>query len=141
MPAPAPDSPRQGRSVLKLSLGVSLLAVATIIAVVFVVGAPEAEAGSVCTATSGPPPPYNWSDASKWTCFPGPSTYPGQNAGDTAQMCVHTFNVDVNVANGVILQMNCASGVVNIPAASALTIEPSSLLGSVGNTVNIGGGT
>src|SRR5437870_11602944 len=91
------ESPRQGRSVLKLSLGISLLAVATIVAAVFLVGAPEADAAN-CTWSGG----SSWTSMSSWSGCGG--SYPGANAGDTAIFGFGgLINVDGLIANPVIL--------------------------------------
>src|SRR5437870_8365028 len=125
MPAPAPDSPRQGRSVLKLSLGISLLAVATIIAVVFVAGAPEADAAS-CTWTVGGG--GNWTTPTNWQQPGCGGTYPGAGSGDSASFSFPPSTpviVDSPITNSVVLNLTSFGGdVVNIPSAGALTIEP-----------------
>src|SRR5438105_1656250 len=125
---------RQGRSVLKLSLGISVLALATIIGAVFVIGAPEADAAN-CTMTAGAN--LTWSSPLIWsTCNGG---YPGQTTTDTAQIgCLSSVNVDVNVPQSVVLTMACTGSTVAIPgtpALNSLQIQPSSTMGSTGNTI------
>src|SRR5581483_3683497 len=51
MPAVTPEMNRPGRSVIKLSLGVSLFAVAAMVAAVVIIGAPEAYSSAVYTLT------------------------------------------------------------------------------------------
>ena len=137
MPAVAPEFARPRRSVLSLSLGITFLAVVTILAAIFVVGAPEAEANS-CTLTGGPILPPGWSNFNNWSTCGG--TYPGANAGDTA-IVGQTITVDVVVPNGVILQITGFGANVNIPGApgtNSLQLEPSSTLGSGGNATGMG---
>src|SRR5436190_3682627 len=124
-------SSRRSRSVLKVSLGISFLAVVTILGAVFVVGAPEADAAT-CTWSGGA---GNWSQTALWTgCG---AFYPGQNPGDSASFAGNP-TVDVNVPNGVIITMN--SGTLAIPTGGHLQIESSSTIGSFGGVINVNGG-
>src|SRR5256885_13642760 len=138
-------SPRQSRSVLKLSLAISFSAVVALVAAIFVVGAPEADA-AVYTLTGGCVAPCNWSTTTNWSSVPSaPGTYPGQVVGDTASVCgvATTLFVDVSVPQSVILNFGCTTATLSIPGTPAtnhLTIEPSSTMGSGGNTININGG-
>ncbi len=133
-----PESSRPKRSILKLSLGVTLAAVATMLAVVFLIGAPRADA-AICTLTGGPILAPGWSNAANWsTCAGG---YPGQTVGGDTASTSQSITVDVSVPNGVILQMNGFGSTVDIPAASRLQIEASSTLGSGGNILQVSGGT
>jgi uncharacterized repeat protein (TIGR01451 family) len=129
--------PEARRSVLKLSLGVSLLAVVTILAAVFVVGAPMADA-AVCSLTAGVG--LSWNAPGNWSCghVPGSTGF----TGDTAQICTSSVNVDTNLPNGVILSLFCTGATVNIPLPStnSLQIEASSLVGSGGNLITVNGG-
>ena len=130
-------APEARRSVLKLSLGVSLLAVVTILAAVFVVGAPQADA-AVCSLTGGVG--LSWNQPTNWSCghVPGSTGF----TGDTAQICTSSVNVDTNLPNGVILSLFCTGATVNIPLPStnSLQIEASSLVGSGGNVITVNGG-
>ena len=111
MPAVAPEFDRPARSVIKLSLGVSLAAIAIVIGAIFIVGAPAADA-AVYTLT-GLCGNCNWSDTTKWSGGPA-GTFPGQAAGDTANICASTatLTVDVAVPQPVVLNMNCANATV-----------------------------
>src|SRR6266852_8193710 len=95
-------APEARRSVLKLSLGVSLLVVVTIMAAVFVIGAPMADA-AVCTLTGGVG--LSWNTPGNWSCghVPGSIGF----TGDTASICISSVNVDTNLQNGVILSLFC----------------------------------
>src|SRR5262249_28134533 len=116
-------SPRRGRSVLKLSLGISLLAVVTVVAAVFIVGAPEADA-AVCSWPGG----ASWTTGS-WTGCGG--SYPGANPGDTAQFTFGTtVTVNAAIPNSVIVNETGFGVILNIPSATSLTLEPSSTLSS-----------
>lgn len=133
---PTPERPR---SILKISFSISLAVVAAIVTAVFVAGAPTADA-AVYTLT-GSCVGCNWNAPANWT----PNTaFPGQGPGDTAVIgCSSSVNVNANIANGVILNFACISSTVNIPAPATnfLQIEPSSTMGSSGNTINVSGGT
>ena len=129
-------------SILKLSLGCSLFIVAVMLGAIFLVGAPEADA-AVYTLT-GSCGNCNWGTSGNWSGGPA-GTFPGQVTGDTANICVTgaTLTVDVVVPQGVILNMNCTGGTVNIPgtpAANSLKLETSSSMGSGGTAININGG-
>src|SRR5216683_470886 len=129
--------PEARRSVLKLSLGVSFLAVVTILAAMFVIGAPMADA-AVCTLTGGVG--LSWNTPTNWSCghVPGSTGF----TGDTASICTSSVNVDTNLPNGVILSLPCAGATVNIPSPStnSLQVEASSLVGSGGNAITVNGG-
>src|SRR6266542_2728814 len=141
MPAVALEVPRQGRSVLKLSLGITTAVIVCLLGAIFFVGTPAYSATAyTLTGLCGN---CNWSDPTKWS--PNTGSYPGQAVGDSASICVSgaTLTVDVNVPNGVILNMNCAGGTLNIPGAPAtnsLQLEASSLIGSGGAFVTVNGG-
>lgn len=125
-------------SILKLSLGCTLFVVAVMLGVIFLVGAPAADA-AVCTFTAGPPTPPGWTNAVNWSSCGG--TYPGANAGDTAQIgCLSTASVSAVVPNGVVLSMACTSSTVNVTTGGALQLEASSQMGSGGNTLTVTGG-
>jgi uncharacterized repeat protein (TIGR01451 family) len=131
-------SNRQDRSVLKLSLGISIVAIVLIVGAIFVVGAPEADA-AICTWTAGGG--GNWTAVASWQQPGCGGTYPGANVGDTATF---TFGVPVTVdaviPNSVTLTALTSPVNLAIPTGSALTLQPSSTITS-GNQININGGT
>ncbi len=134
MPAVAPDVVQPRRSVLKLSLTITLAALGISLLAIFVAGAPTADA-AVCSLTAGAG--LSWNQATNWSC----GHVPGSIVGDTAQICTSSVNVDTILPNGVILDMFCTTASVNIPSTGRLQIEASSLIGSGGNTVTVNGGT
>src|SRR5205823_5309276 len=112
-------SNRQDRSVLKLSLGVSLAIFVVMIVVVLLSGA---TADAATCALSSTAPVTNWSDTTKWTACGG--GYPGQTTSDTATVGLigFTLNVDVAVPNPVSLQIAGAGVPVTINIGS-LTLD------------------
>src|SRR6266550_690643 len=110
-------SNRQDRSVLKLSLGVSLAIFVVMIAVVLLSGA-SAEAASVCNLTSTIAF-QNWS-ALRWNCVPT-QNYPGLGVGDTAIIGLNLFTMNVDVVtNPVVLQATTSNVSFTIAPGAAL---------------------
>src|SRR4029077_19607466 len=95
------DTMQPKRSILALSLGISLSAFAAIVGAILFSGA-SADAGTwVITASGGT---YNWtSSATPWTCTPVPTTctatYPGAAAaGDQVNLAKCCNSVQINSA-------------------------------------------
>src|SRR5712691_10208722 len=139
MPAVSPEFAQPRRSVLKLSLGLTLAVVGSMLTAIFLTGAP-AYAGAVYTLT-GLCGNCNWGDSTKWSGGPF-GTYPGQVTGDTANVCATTATLTVNVVvpQGVILNLGCTGTTVDIPGTNSLQLEASSTMGSGGNTITVNGG-
>src|SRR2546428_7562540 len=133
------ESPRQGRSVLKLSLGISILAVATIVAAVFLVGAPEADAAS-CTWSGGS---GNWTTSPGiWNCSPA-QNYPGQFAAqtDTATFLSSPLvSFTAALPGTVVLSITGGAPIINADSGGTLTLASASLT-SARSAVSICGGT
>src|SRR4051812_43713374 len=121
-------------SVLKLSLGCSLFLVSVLLGAIFFAGAPEADAAAY-TLTGSCVSPCAWSTTTNWS----PNGVPGSAVGDTADICGvgKIVTVDINVPQGVTLNMSCTTATVNVPAAGSLQLEQSSTLGSGGNAITV----
>src|SRR5437016_4187115 len=111
---------RQNRSVLRVSLGISLAMFVVVVAGLVLWGG-SAEAQSVCalSSTTGPNP-QPWSTA-PWVCVPA-QAYPGIGVGDTANITftAPTLSVDIAVPNSVNLQETAFGVNLTIPAGSSL---------------------
>ena len=129
--------PPRMRRIFAVSLGASFAVLFIFAAVVFLAGAPAAEAATCTMTASGS---VNWTTPINWSGCGG--TYPGANAGDTASVPVPgcALTVDIAIPNGVILQMTSGGSSVSIPSGNSLRIEASSSSTS-SNTINVTGGT
>jgi uncharacterized repeat protein (TIGR01451 family) len=133
-PAAAP-----GRSILKLSLGCTLVVIAVLLAVVFLCGVPSVEAAT-CTLTTTAPI-TSWKAPANWTGCGG--NYPGQATLDTAVVIPgsYTLNVDIAVPNGVAVQIGGGAVALTINTGNSIQLESSSSMGSGGTSITVGGGT
>lgn len=122
----SPAPPPRRRSFLALSFGLTSILIAVLMAGVVLTGA-EAEAATY-TLTSSGGADVIWTDSTKW--FGGPAgTYPGQNAGDTAQITQSgTYKVMVSstIPNNVTLTMNCSGCFLEIQSGGTLGLQGSS---------------
>jgi len=131
-------APARRTSILAYSFALTVIA--------FIVGiAAVALNADACTATSytltSTAPTTNWSDPTKWNGGTG-SSYPGQCAGDTANVFLGSFNlnVDVAIANPVVVTFSGSGTAVTIPAGSSLALTgASSVLNT--DTFTVNGGT
>src|SRR5438445_8611088 len=114
------DTMQPKRSILALSLGISLSAFAAIVAAILFSGA-SADAGT--WAINSSVGTFGWtSSATPWVCTATPCSgaYPGAGAGDGVNQtfCCNTFNVDAVVPNPVVLSLNAAGTILNIPGGT-----------------------
>src|SRR5438105_2557998 len=138
------DTKQPKRSILALSLGISLSAFVAVIAVILFSGA-KADAGTwVITASGGT---YNWtSSTTPWTCTPVPTpctgAYPGAAGGDVVNLanCCNTVNVTTVIPNVLTsLGINSIGTTVDVQGGGNLTANGGTVANS--GTLRISGGT
>src|SRR5438128_4162448 len=122
------DTMQPKRSILALSLGISLSAFAAIVAAILFSGA-SADAGTWALTVSGGT--YNWtSSTTPWACTATPCSgaYPGAGAGDGVNQtnCCNTLQVNSVIPNSIVLSINAAGTTLDIQSGGQLTIAATS---------------